>query len=49
LNISHNIIVQKHKGKISVQSGPEGTSFEVKLPIDNRISPNDEASNNPKF
>jgi signal transduction histidine kinase len=38
LNISHNIIVQKHKGKISVQSGPEGTSFEVKLPIDNRIN-----------
>jgi signal transduction histidine kinase len=37
LNISHNIIVQKHKGKINVQSGPEGTSFEVKLPIENKI------------
>jgi len=49
LNISHNIIVQKHKGKISVHSGPEGTSFEVKLPIDNRITSNDEASNNPEF
>jgi len=48
LNISHNIIVQKHKGKISVQSGPEGTSFEVKLPIDNKITTNDDASNKPK-
>jgi signal transduction histidine kinase len=37
LNISHNIIAQKHKGKISVHSGPEGTRFEVKLPIDNKI------------
>jgi len=37
LNISHSIIVQKHKGKISVDSGPEGTRFEVKLPIDNKI------------
>jgi len=34
LNISHNIIVQKHKGKISVNSGPEGTCFEIKLPLD---------------
>ena len=49
LNISHNIIVQKHKGKISVQSGPEGTSFEVKLPIDNRIAASDEASSNPNL
>jgi signal transduction histidine kinase len=49
LNISHNIIVQKHKGKISVQSGPEGTSFEVKLPSDNRISSDDKATNNPKL
>jgi signal transduction histidine kinase len=37
LNISHNIIAQKHKGEISVHSGPEGTRFEVKLPIDNKI------------
>jgi signal transduction histidine kinase len=49
LNISHNIIVQKHKGKIRVQSGPEGTSFEVKLPIDNRIAASDEASSNPNL
>jgi len=48
LNISHNIIVQKHKGKISVQSGQAGTSFEVKLPIDNRIASSDNASNIPK-
>jgi signal transduction histidine kinase len=34
LNISHNIIVKKHNGKISVRSGPEGTSFEVRLPLD---------------
>ena len=33
LNISHNIIVQKHKGKIGVYSKPEGTCFEVKLPL----------------
>jgi signal transduction histidine kinase len=33
LNISHNIIVQKHKGAISVDSKPGETRFEVKLPI----------------
>lgn len=33
LNISYNIIVQKHKGRISVDSKPGETSFEVKLPI----------------
>jgi signal transduction histidine kinase len=33
LNISHNIIVQKHKGKISVNSKPGKTCFEIKLPI----------------
>jgi signal transduction histidine kinase len=32
LNISHNIIVQKHHGKISVTSGPKDTCFQVKLP-----------------
>ncbi len=37
LNISHNIIVQKHKGEISVHSGTDGTRFEVKLPIENKI------------
>lgn len=33
LNISYNIIVQKHKGRISVDSKPGETCFEVKLPI----------------
>jgi signal transduction histidine kinase len=33
LNISHNIIVQKHKGKIAVYSRPGETCFEVKLPL----------------
>jgi signal transduction histidine kinase len=37
LNISHNIIVQKHKGKIAVHSQPGKTCFEIRLPID--ISP----------
>ena len=33
LNISHHIIVQKHKGKIAVYSKPGETCFQVKLPI----------------
>ncbi|MCL4295562.1 MAG: response regulator [Anaerolineae bacterium] len=33
LNISHNIIVQKHKGEISVTSEPGKTCFQVKLPL----------------
>jgi signal transduction histidine kinase len=33
LNISHNIIVQKHKGEISVTSKPGTTCFQVKLPL----------------
>jgi signal transduction histidine kinase len=33
LNISHNIIAQKHNGEISVQSEPGKTSFRVKLPL----------------
>ena len=33
LNLSHNIVVQKHRGKISVKSSPGDTSFEVRLPI----------------
>jgi signal transduction histidine kinase len=32
LNISHNIVVQKHKGEISVQSRPGQTAFQVRLP-----------------
>jgi signal transduction histidine kinase len=35
LNISYNIIVQKHKGKISVNSVQGETCFEVKLPFEN--------------
>jgi signal transduction histidine kinase len=34
LNVSHNIIVQKHKGKISVDSKPGETRFIIKLPLD---------------
>jgi signal transduction histidine kinase len=34
LNISYNIIVQKHKGKISARSVKGETCFEVKLPLD---------------
>jgi signal transduction histidine kinase len=33
LNISHNIIVQKHKGEIKVKSKPGETCFQVKLPL----------------
>jgi signal transduction histidine kinase len=33
LNISHNIIVQKHHGEISISSQPGRTRFEIKLPI----------------
>ena len=34
LNISHHIIVQKHKGEIAVDSEPGRTCFSVHLPID---------------
>jgi signal transduction histidine kinase len=33
LNISHNIVVQKHKGRIDVFSEPGKTCFEVRLPL----------------
>ena len=33
LNISHGIIVEKHRGQISVASTPGATRFTVKLPI----------------
>ena len=36
LNISHNIIVQKHHGQIAVTSEPGRTCFTVRLPIQNR-------------
>lgn len=38
LNISHNIIVQKHGGKIGVHSVPGKTCFQIKLPIDSEIA-----------
>jgi signal transduction histidine kinase len=34
LNISRNIVVQKHQGRISVHSRPGKTRFEVRLPLD---------------
>jgi signal transduction histidine kinase len=34
LNISHNIVVQKHQGRIDVHSRPGHTRFEVRLPLD---------------
>jgi signal transduction histidine kinase len=33
LNIAHNIIVQRHKGRIAVESHPGHTRFEVSLPL----------------
>jgi signal transduction histidine kinase len=33
LNISHNIIVHKHNGEISISSQPGKTCFQIKLPI----------------
>jgi len=33
LNISHNIIVHKHNGKITISSQPGKTCFQIKLPI----------------
>ena len=33
LNISHNIVVQEHKGRITVHSAPGRTTFQVLLPI----------------
>jgi len=33
LNITHNIIVQKHHGKINLYSQPGMTRFEVRLPL----------------
>jgi signal transduction histidine kinase len=34
LNISRNIVVQKHQGQIDVHSRPGKTCFEVRLPLD---------------
>jgi signal transduction histidine kinase len=42
LNISHNIIVQKHKGEIAVRSRPGSTCFVVRLPVDFEVLHEDE-------
>jgi len=34
LNISRNLIVQKHRGQMSVKSGPGSTCFSIRLPMD---------------
>jgi PAS domain S-box-containing protein len=34
LNISRNLIVQKHKGQMSVKSKPGSTCFSIRLPMD---------------
>jgi signal transduction histidine kinase len=33
LNVSHNIVVQKHKGRLEVHSKPGKTRFQVRLPL----------------
>jgi PAS domain S-box-containing protein len=38
LNISHNIVVQKHKGKIIVTSQPGSTCFKIQLPINLEVA-----------
>jgi signal transduction histidine kinase len=38
LNISHDIVVNRHKGKVDVLSRPGETCFEVRLPIPSRIA-----------
>ncbi len=37
LNISHNIVVQKHQGKMNVASEPGRTRFEVRIPINGSL------------
>jgi signal transduction histidine kinase len=34
LNISRNLVVQKHLGQISVKSEPGSTCFSIRLPMD---------------
>lgn len=43
LNISHNIVVRQHSGRIAVTSAPGRTRFRVELPII-RQTANEEAS-----
>jgi len=38
LNISHNIIVEKHQGEISVDSRAGETRFQIKLPLESAAS-----------
>ena len=38
LSVSHGIVVEKHRGQISVCSRPGATRFEVKLPINDESS-----------
>jgi signal transduction histidine kinase/predicted CoA-binding protein len=38
LNISYNIIVQKHRGEITVYSHPGKTCFQIKLPINSEAT-----------
>ena len=38
LAFGHGIVVEKHQGKISVDSKPGATRFTVKLPITDRSS-----------
>jgi signal transduction histidine kinase len=40
LNISHNIIVEKHKGRMNLYSRPGKTCFEMKIPMNNDVSEN---------
>ena len=39
LNICHNIVVQKHKGRIEVNSRPGKTQFDVLLPVNSALAP----------
>lgn len=39
LNISHDIIVNRHHGKLNVVSKPGETCFEIRLPLDNAADP----------
>jgi signal transduction histidine kinase len=37
LNISHTIITQRHKGTLTVESGPGRTCFRARLPVGGRL------------
>jgi signal transduction histidine kinase len=47
LNISHGIVVEKHRGQISVDSRPGATRLTVKLPITDESSTNVDEDNAP--